>query len=103
MDRNKGSLRFKTKDQKKKSTCMPIVAEGKHFISQIRHIDTLVADRKLIEEVFTSHFEEAFSALPDSLNLEGLGLPCFDLSQLNAVFTEEQVLSVRIYNRIVFV
>ncbi|KAM0889934.1 hypothetical protein ACQ4PT_027390 [Festuca glaucescens] len=67
----------------------------KNFISQIRHNDTLLVDQKLIEEAFTSHFEEAFGAPPDrafSLNLEGLDLPRFDLSQLDAIFTEEEVL-----------
>jgi hypothetical protein len=39
---------------------MPIIAEGKNLISQIRHNDTLVADQKLIEEAFTSHFRRGF-------------------------------------------
>ena len=53
-------------------------------------------DQKLIEEAFTSHFTEAFSSPPDrafSLCMEDLDLPRLDLSQLDAAFTEEEVLA----------
>lgn len=52
--------------------------------------------KSLLKKLLLRTSEEAFSAPPDrafSLNLEGLGLPHFDLSQLDAVFTEEEILS----------
>ncbi|KAM0857912.1 hypothetical protein ACQ4PT_048153 [Festuca glaucescens] len=68
----------------------------KNFISQISHNGDILVDQNLIEDAFANHFEDVFSAPADrdfSLNLDALGLPRFELSHLDAEFSEEEVLA----------